>query len=236
MFARDEAINLGHNYIGTEHLLLGILLQADTIAAEVLDNMGIDEENIRYNILNVVGQGDGAAVQLLGYTPRMKKVLEESIVIANELNQGFVGSEHLLLGLLKEGGGMAANILLSEGIDFEKVRKEITDMMSGSNSNKQYNQSQASEGSSKNIEKYGTDLTKLAEEGRLDPVIGREKEIERVIQILSRRTKNNPCLIGEPGVGKTAVAEGLAQRMVEGNVPETIKNKRLITLDRKSVV
>ncbi len=234
IFARDEALSLGHNYIGTEHLLLGILMQNDTVAYEVLESMGIDEENIRFNIINIVGEGK-AGQDLLGYTPRMKKVLEESIVVANELNQGFVGSEHLLLGLLKEGNGVAANILSSAGIDFEKVRKEITSILSDA-PNKQHTQASMTDTKNQNLEKYGTDLTKLAEEGRLDPVIGREKEINRVIQILSRRTKNNPCLIGEPGVGKTAVVEGLAQKMIEGNIPETLKNKRLITLDLPSMI
>jgi ATP-dependent Clp protease ATP-binding subunit ClpC len=235
IFARDEALSLDHNYIGTEHLLLGILMQNDTVAYEVLESMGIDEENIRYNIINIVGEGK-TGQDLLGYTPRMKKVLEESIVVANELNQGFVGSEHLLLGLLKEGNGVAANILLSTGIDFDKVRKEITSILSNAQNKQPSSKTGANDNKNQNVEKYGTDLTQLAKEGRLDPVIGREREINRVIQILSRRTKNNPCLIGEPGVGKTAVVEGLAQRMIEGNIPETLKNKRLITLDLPSMI
>ncbi len=228
--AKEEAMKFRHNYIGTEHLLIGLAMQKDTVAAELLSQMNIDEEYIRVAILSMVGNGEEEG-PVLGYTPRMKKVLEDSIVMANELNQGYVGSEHLLLGLLKEGNGVAANILLNAGVNFETVKEKVVERISSSGYKKQPSQHSASESADEMIEKYTIDMTQLAKQGKLDPVVGRSREIDRVIQILSRRTKNNPCLIGEPGVGKTAIAEGLAQKMSEGDVPETLRDKQLISLD-----
>lgn len=228
--AKEEAVKFRHNYIGTEHLLIGLAMQNDNVVSEILSQMNIDEEYIRVAVLSMVGNGQ-EEVPILGYTPRMKRVLEESIVIANELNQGYVGSEHLLLGLLKEGNGVAANILLNAGVNFETIKEKVISRISSAGYKKQSPQHSAAESSGETIDKYTIDLTALAKQGKLDPVVGRSKEIDRMIQILSRRTKNNPCLIGEPGVGKTAIAEALAQKMSDGDVPETLRNKRLISLD-----
>ncbi|WP_352419821.1 ATP-dependent Clp protease ATP-binding subunit [Proteiniborus sp.] len=233
--AQEEAKQLLHNYVGTEHLLLGLIRERDGIAANVLINMGVDLDTVRNFVINIIGYGDqGGEIQ--GYTPRTKRVFELSFIEARNLGHNYIGTEHLLLGLLTESEGVAAVILKGMGIDLDKVREEVISML-----NNNYNRQ--GQGSSPNrasntptLDKFGRDLTALASEEKLDPVIGRDKEIERVIQVLSRRTKNNPCLIGEPGVGKTAVAEGLAQLINSGEIPELLKDKRVVTLDLASMV
>ncbi len=236
LLSQDAALKLGHNYVGTEHLLLGIMMEGQGIAAETLKKSGGDYKKIEDKIISLVGRGSEEG-NLLGFTPRTKKVFELSFIAARELGTNYIGTEHLLLGLIKEGEGVAARVLIDMGMDPQKLTKVIVDQLNGNKTNTQ----EGSEGKTENpktptLDKYGRDLTQMAAEDKLDPVIGREKEIQRVIQILSRRTKNNPCLTGEAGVGKTAIAEGLAQRIYEGNIPDLLKGKRIVTLDLSSMV
>ncbi len=236
LLSQEIAQNYGHNYVGTEHLLLGLLNEGQGIAAETLKKLGADFNKIEKMIVTLVGRGDEEGA-LLGFTPRTKKVFELSLHEARELGTNYIGTEHLLLGLIKEGEGIAAKVLVETGIDLDKVKSEIARQLSGSkNQGDESNTESIGKSKTQTLDQYGRDLTKMASEDRLDPVIGREKEIQRVIQILSRRTKNNPCLIGEAGVGKTAVAEGLAQKIFEGNIPEILKEKRIVSLDLSSMV
>lgn len=233
--AQEEAKQLMHNYVGTEHLLLGLIREKDGIAANVLINMGADLDSVRNFVINIIGYGDeGGEVQ--GYTPRTKRVFELSFVEARNLGHNYIGTEHLLLGLMRESEGVAAVILKGMGIELDKVREEVIDLLKGNHSRQGQGSSPNKAGNTPTLNKFGRDLTALASEEKLDPVIGRDKEIERLIQVLSRRTKNNPCLIGEPGVGKTAVAEGLAQLINSGDVPELLKDKRVVSLDLASMV
>lgn len=233
--AQEEAKQLLHNYVGTEHLLLGLVRERDGIAANVLINMGVDLDTIRNFVINIIGYGE-EGVEIQGYTPRTKRVFELSFIEARNLGHNYIGTEHLLLGLIKESEGVAAVILKGMGLDLDKVREEVISMLNN-NYNRQGQGSSANRANNTpTLDRYGRDLTALASEEKLDPVIGRDKEIERVIQVLSRRTKNNPCLIGEPGVGKTAVAEGLAQLINSGEIPELLKDKRVVTLDLASMV
>lgn len=235
--AQEEAKELNHNYIGTEHILLGLAKEGEGIAAKVLTGLGVNLESLREQVINIVGKGNEPE-ELLGFTPRTKRVFELSFTEARALGHNYVGTEHLLLGLIKEGEGVAAAIIKGMGVDLDKAKQEIVNML-GQNYGKTNQNGYGNNNSSINtptLDKFGRDLTKLVNEGKIDPVIGRSKEIERVIQVLSRRTKNNPCLIGEPGVGKTAIAEGLAQKIIEGEVPEILKDKRVVTLDLASMV
>jgi ATP-dependent Clp protease ATP-binding subunit ClpC len=234
--AQEEAQRFNHNYIGTEHLLLGLVREGDGVAAKVLANLGVELNKVRSAVEFIIGRGDRAVLGEIGLTPRAKKVIELAVDEARRLNHHYIGTEHLLLGLVREGEGIAAGVLESLGVNLERVRAETTRILSQNLPQGQQAGGSRSQTRTPTVDQLGMDLTAAARAGKLDPVIGRHKEIERVIQILSRRTKNNPVLIGEPGVGKTAIAEGLAQRIVAGEVPETLQGKRLLTLDIGSLV
>ncbi|MBI4322468.1 MAG: ATP-dependent Clp protease ATP-binding subunit [Chloroflexi bacterium] len=232
--AQEEAQRFNHNYIGTEHLLLGLVREGEGVAAKVLANMGVELNKVRSAVEFIIGRGDRVVMGEIGLTPRAKKVIELAVDEARRLNHHYIGTEHLLLGLVREGEGIAAGVLESLGVSLDKVRAQVIHVLSQSST---YSEREARQTTrTPTIDQMGMDLTAAARASKLDPVIGRQKEIERVIQILSRRTKNNPALIGEPGVGKTAIVEGLAQKIVAGDVPETLLGKRLLTLDIGSLV
>ena len=232
VLAQEEAQRLGNNYIGTEHILLGIISEGESLAAKVLESLGVNLAKVRQEVEAIVGRGGQSMQQEMVFTPRAKRVIELAFEEARQLNHNYIGTEHLLLGLIREGEGVAARVLANLGVDPAKVRVQTTSLL-GSEA-----QTPVPKGKSKTptLDTYGRDLTQLARDHKLDPVIGRANEIERVIQILSRRTKNNPALIGEPGVGKTAIAEGLAQRVISGEIPEPLRDKRVITLDLAGLV
>ncbi|HTS72889.1 MAG TPA: ATP-dependent Clp protease ATP-binding subunit [Gaiellaceae bacterium] len=238
VLAQDEARALKHNYIGTEHILLGLLREEEGLAARVLESLDITVEEVRAQVARIVGQGDEVTTGQIPFTPRAKKVLELALREALSLGHNYIGTEHILLGLVRENEGVAARILLDFDADAEKIRNEIIRMLSGPGRRQQGAGGAPGEKSksSKLLDQFGRNLTKLAAEGKLDPVVGRQTEIERVMQILSRRTKNNPVLIGEPGVGKTAVVEGLAARISSNSVPELLKGKQIYTLDLAALV
>jgi ATP-dependent Clp protease ATP-binding subunit ClpC len=232
VLAQEEAQRLGNNYIGTEHILLGIISEGESLAAKVLENLGVNLAKVRQEVEAIVGRGGQTVQQEMVFTPRAKRVIELAFEEARQLNHNYIGTEHLLLGLIREGEGVAARVLTNLGVDPAKVRVQTTSLLGAEG------QPPAPKGKSKTptLDAYGRDLTTLARENKLDPVIGRSDEIERVVQILARRTKNNPALIGEPGVGKTAIAEGLAQRVIKGEVPEPLRDRRVITLDLAGLV
>ena len=238
--SQKEAVNLGHNFIGTEHLLLGLVHEGEGIAAKALASLNIDLAAVRQEVETAIGRGNGKDMQLV-YTPRAKKVLELAMDEALRLGHNYIGTEHILLGLLREIEGVAAQVLTALGADVEQVRQRVLELLGNLIMPGQASMPKVQANTDANnqlplLNEFGRDLNKLAQEGKIDPIIGRSQEIERVIQILSRRTKNNPVLIGEPGVGKTAVAEGLAQRITEGKTPETLKGKKVVSLDMASIV
>jgi len=243
VLAQEEARTLKHNYIGTEHILLGLLREEEGLAARVLESLDITVERVRAQVVRIVGSGEEVTSGQIPFTPRAKKVLELALREALSLGHNYIGTEHILLGLVRENEGVAARILLDFDADSEKIRNEVIRMLSGPGSRRQGSgggggAAATGEGkkSSKLLDQFGRNLTKLAADSKLDPVVGRETEIERIMQILSRRTKNNPVLIGEPGVGKTAVVEGLAQRITAADVPELLKGKQIYTLDLAALV
>ena len=239
VLAQEEARMLNHNYIGTEHILLGLIHEGEGVAAKGLESLGISLEAVRSQVEEIIGQGQQAPSGHIPFTPRAKKVLELSLREALQLGHNYIGTEHILLGLIREGEGVAAQVLVKLGADLSRVRQQVIQLLSGYQGKEAVAAGGPAEGqpsTSLVLDQFGRNLTQAAREGKLDPVIGREKEIERVMQILSRRTKNNPVLIGEPGVGKTAVVEGLAQAIVKGDIPETLKDKQLYSLDLGALV
>ena len=240
VLAQEEARMLNHNYIGTEHILLGLIHEGEGVAAKALESLGIALEGVRAQVEEIIGQGQQAPSGHIPFTPRAKKVLELSLREALQLGHNYIGTEHILLGLIREGEGVAAQVLQKLGADLNRVRQQVLQLLSGYQGKEQAasegGRSEGTPSTSLVLDQFGRNLTQSAREGKLDPVIGREKEIERVMQVLSRRTKNNPVLIGEPGVGKTAVVEGLAQAIIRGDVPQTLKDKHLYTLDLGSLV
>jgi ATP-dependent Clp protease ATP-binding subunit ClpC len=239
VLAQEEARMLNHNYIGTEHILLGLIHEGEGVAAKALESLGISLEAVRSQVEEIIGQGQQAPSGHIPFTPRAKKVLELSLREALQLGHNYIGTEHILLGLIREGEGVAAQVLVKLGADLNRVRQQVIQLLSGYQGKETAAAGGPAEGAPSTslvLDQFGRNLTQAAREGKLDPVIGREKEIERVMQVLSRRTKNNPVLIGEPGVGKTAVVEGLAQGIVKGEVPETLKDKQLYTLDLGALV
>ncbi|MEO6124461.1 MAG: Clp protease N-terminal domain-containing protein, partial [Ilumatobacteraceae bacterium] len=251
VLAQEEARLLNHSYIGTEHILLGLIHEGEGVAAKAMESLGISLEAVRSQVEEIIGQGGSSPSGHIPFTPRAKKVLELSLREALQLGHNYIGTEHILLGLIREGEGVAAQVLVKLGADLSRVRQQVIQLLSGyqggqgkpgepqaaaSGSAPAGKEDTGDKGNSQILDQFGRNLTQLAREKKLDPVIGRARELERVMQILSRRTKNNPVLIGEPGVGKTAIVEGLAQRIVSNDIPDTLRNKQLYTLDLGALV
>jgi ATP-dependent Clp protease ATP-binding subunit ClpC len=239
VLAQEEARMLNHNYIGTEHILLGLIHEGEGVAAKALEALGISLEAVRSQVEEIIGQGQQAPSGHIPFTPRAKKVLELSLREALQLGHNYIGTEHILLGLIREGEGVAAQVLVKLGADLNRVRTQVISLLSGYQGKEAATSGGPAEGTPSTslvLDQFGRNLTQAAREGKLDPVIGRDKEIEREMQVLSRRTKNNPVLIGEPGVGKTAIVEGLAQSIISGDVPETLKDKQVYSLDLGALV
>jgi len=243
-YAQEEAQKFGEGYVSTEHLLLGLVRESDSVAARVLEKLGVSLGRIRQEVEKQLPRGDARPSQDMTLTPRAKRVIDLAYDEARNLNNNYIGTEHLLLGLIREGDGLAGRVLAKLGVELERARREVMALQdneaqgrsSSSSSSRSSSSSNPGNPKTQTLDEFGRDLTDLAREGKLDPVVGRQQEIERVMQILSRRTKNNPCLIGEPGVGKTAIAEGLALRIVQGDIPELLKDKRIIALDLAGLV
>ncbi len=241
-YAQEEAQKFGEGYVSTEHLLLGLVRESDSVAARVLEKLGVSLNRIRAEVEKQLPRGDARPSQDMTLTPRAKRVIDLAYDEARNLNNNYIGTEHLLLGLIREGDGLAGRVLAKLGVELEKARREVMALQDNESQSKSGGSARASSGSStggtktQTLDEFGRDLTELAREGRLDPVVGRQNEIERVMQILCRRTKNNPCLIGEPGVGKTAIAEGLALRIVSGDIPDLLRDKRIVALDLAGLV
>ncbi|HET6954674.1 MAG TPA: Clp protease N-terminal domain-containing protein, partial [Acidimicrobiales bacterium] len=247
VLAQEEARLLNHNYIGTEHILLGLIHEGEGVAAKALESLGISLEAVRQQVEEIIGQGGSSPSGHIPFTPRAKKVLELSLREALQLGHNYIGTEHILLGLIREGEGVAAQVLVKLGADLSRVRQQVIQLLSGyqgsgappgekAGATAGGSSTEAQPTGSLVLDQFGRNLTQLAREKKLDPVIGRAREMERVMQVLSRRTKNNPVLVGEPGVGKTAIVEGLAQSIVSNDVPETLKGKQLYTLDLGALV
>jgi ATP-dependent Clp protease ATP-binding subunit ClpC len=241
VLAQEEARMLNHNYIGTEHILLGLIHEGEGVAAKALESLGISLDGVRGQVEEIIGQGQQAPSGHIPFTPRAKKVLELSLREALQLGHNYIGTEHILLGLIREGEGVAAQVLVKLGADLNRVRQQVIQLLSGYSGGKEAATAGAgpqgeAPSTSLVLDQFGRNLTQAGREGKLDPVIGRDEEVRRVMQVLTRRTKNNPVLIGDPGVGKTAIVEGLAQRIVSGDAPDSLKNKRVINLEIASLV